>query len=169
MAARQRVSQQCMRPVFGAPVRTTDPCKGDQVTMSNLPMPLPSAPPVPWRANAAVVAALAAVAYMLATGHPGDLGATVQRELRGPLLFLVSAQSLVIIPAIFLAERVMPANPAQKSFSPSVVVDAFMMMVLFPATHGSPSSPPGPWGSGSMPTPTPSCSTPPAPGRCGPR
>lgn len=104
--------------------------------MSNLPMHVENAPPWPWRANAVVVAALVVVAYMLATGDPGDLGATVQRELRGPLLFLVSAQSLVIIPAIFLAERVIPANPAQTSFSPSVIVDAFMMMVLFPATHG---------------------------------
>lgn len=103
--------------------------------MSNLPIGVPITP-LPRRANAAVVGALIVLAYMLATGQPGDLGATVQQELRSPLLFLVSVQSLVIIPLIFLAERVIPANPAQKSFSPSVVVDAFMMMILFPATHG---------------------------------
>jgi len=104
--------------------------------MSNLPIPVSHSPVIPWRANAVVVALLAAIGYMLVTGQPGDLGATVQRELRGPLLFLVSAQSLVIIPLIFLAERVIPADPGQPSFSPSVIVDGFMMMVLFPATHG---------------------------------
>ncbi|MEZ5411525.1 MAG: sterol desaturase family protein [Acidimicrobiales bacterium] len=104
--------------------------------MSNLPIELRNTSPWPWRANATVLAALALVAYMLATGQPGNLGATVQHELRGPLLFLVSAQSLVIIPLIFLAERVIPADPTQRSFSPSVIVDGFMMMVMFPATHG---------------------------------
>ncbi len=85
--------------------------------------------------NIAVASLLVFAVYMLATGRPGGLGQAVQSMLGESLLLIVSIQFLVVIPAIFLLEHFFPANPEQRIMSPSVLLDAFFMLAIFPVAR----------------------------------
>ena len=79
-----------------------------------------------------VAALLGFLAFMFLTGRPGQLGELVQSNMRGSFSFFVSLQFLLFVPAIFVLEYLIPARPEQRGFSPSVLYDAFYMLIHLP-------------------------------------
>ena len=82
--------------------------------------------------TATVLGLLAFLAYMFATGRPGQLGDLMQDEMRRSVGFFVSTQFLLFVPLIFLLEQVMPARLEQRGFGPSVAFDALYMLIHLP-------------------------------------
>ncbi|MFV0259242.1 MAG: sterol desaturase family protein [Acidimicrobiales bacterium] len=82
----------------------------------------------------AVLAALVGLVLMAFSGWPGRLGGEVHRQLHATLVYVISAPFLILTSAILLLERLVPANPDQKSFTPSSLMDGFFTFFLIPAT-----------------------------------
>ncbi|MFV0524578.1 MAG: sterol desaturase family protein [Acidimicrobiales bacterium] len=85
-------------------------------------------------AETLVLISILVLLFMAFTGHPGRLGEEVHRQLRTTLFYVISLPFLVLTSGILLLERLVPANPDQKSFTPSSLMDGLFTFVLIPTT-----------------------------------
>lgn len=76
---------------------------------------------------------LTAIALIVATGSPGQVGADIQRSVWLAFRFLfLSPLSIVILATIFALEWKFPARAEQRGLSPLVVMDSLYLIVTRP-------------------------------------
>ncbi len=79
------------------------------------------------------VAVVIAMATVVITGQPGEIGSDMQAAVRSAFGFMfTSPVSLTLIAGVFALEWFLPARPEQRGFSPSVVFDALYLVVHRP-------------------------------------
>jgi sterol desaturase/sphingolipid hydroxylase (fatty acid hydroxylase superfamily) len=91
-----------------------------------------TAPNLTWE-HLSGAAVLGLMATVVITGQPGELGADMQDAVFSAFGYMfTSPVSLVIIAGVFALEWFFPARAEQRGFSPSVLFDAFYLVVHRP-------------------------------------